>query len=345
MSIKILIIGGTGNISTGITRLLIENGYEVTLYNRGNKTIEGVKTIRGDRTDYTAFEAQMSEAGSFDCVIDMVAYHPDDVRSAIRAFGGRIEQYIFCSTVDVYTKPARSYPIREDAERKPNPEFTYAYNKVLCEQILEEAYTQNKFQLTIIRPAATYNDSSYPISFLGSGNNLLKRIEDGKPIIVLGDGTSLWVSSHRDDVARAFVGAIGNPKVYGKAYNVTGDEAISWQTYYQTIGEVMEAPGLRLVCIPADLLVDIVPQCEWCMFNFRFSNVFDNTLAKRDLGYKYTITWQEGVKRMIAYHRKNRDIAYSPENHLYDILLERLEKMKGNLREEMRLLKSGGSCG
>jgi len=335
VSIKVLIIGGTGNISTGITRLLLENGYDVTLYNRGNTTIEGVKTIRGDRTDYSAFESQMSEAGSFDCLIDMVAYHTDDVRSAIRAFGGKVEQYIFCSTVDVYTKPARSYPVKEDAERKPDPKFTYAYNKALCEQILEEAYEQNKFQLTIIRPAATYNDSSYPISFLGSGSNLLKRIEDGKPITVLGDGTSLWVSSHRDDVAIAFVGAIGNSKAYGRGYNVTGDEVISWQTYYQIVAEVMKAPGLKLVCIPADLLVDIVPQCEWCMLNFRFSNLFDNTLAKKDLGYEYTITWQEGVKCMIAYHRERGEIVNSPEDHLYDVLVERFGEMKSKLKNEM----------
>lgn len=334
MSIKVLIIGGTGNISTGITRLLLENGYDVTLYNRGNTTIEGVKTIRGDRTDYSNFESQMSEAGSFDCVIDMVAYHPDDIRSAIRAFGGEVGEYIFCSTVDVYTKPAKRYPVKEEAERKPDPKFTYAYNKALCEQILEEAYEQKKFQLTIIRPAATYNDSSYPISFLGSSSNLLKRIEDGKPIILLGDGTSLWVSSHRDDVAVAFVGAIGNSKAYGRAYNVTGDEVISWRTYYQTIAEVLKAPGLKLVCIPADLLVNIMPQCEWSgvMLNFRFSNVFDNTLAKKDLGYEYIITWQEGVKRMIAYHRERGEIVNLPEDHLYDVLIERFEEMKSKLK-------------
>ena len=129
---KVLIIGGTGLISTAITRCLIERGDAVTLYNRGQTDAdlpEGYNTITGNRRDYSAFEAQMAEAGNFDAVIDMIGFGPADIESAIRAFRGNIGQFICCSTVDVYTKPARRYPIREDAERQPMQSFPYAYNK------------------------------------------------------------------------------------------------------------------------------------------------------------------------------------------------------------------------
>ena len=126
---KILIIGGTGNISTPITQALIERGDEVVLYNRGSAPVQGARQITGDRTDYARFEEQLAQEGWFDCVIDMVAYAPEDARSVVRAFHGRIGQYIFCSTVDVYTRPAPGYPIHEGFERRPNPDFEYASHK------------------------------------------------------------------------------------------------------------------------------------------------------------------------------------------------------------------------
>jgi nucleoside-diphosphate-sugar epimerase len=219
-----LIIGGTGTISTAITRRLLADGADLTLYNRGNTLVPGAKVINGNRYDHSTFEAQMAEAGSFDCVIDMIAYHPGDVRSAIRAFAGRVAQYIFCSTVDVYVKAPQRYPIREDHPRGAVPEFQYAYQKVECELAHEEAAAGGAFALTILRPAATYQDTWTPIPLIGSGLAWLKRVRDGKPVIVLGDGSSFWTSSHRDDVGPVFAEAAGNPQTYGKAYNVTGDE-------------------------------------------------------------------------------------------------------------------------
>lgn len=149
---RVLVIGGTGLISTSITRYLVERGDEVTLYNRGRRAADipgDARRILGDRTEYGVFEAQMAEAGLYDAVIDMVAFQPEDVESAIRAFGGRVGQYVFCSTVDVYTKPARYYPVREDAERQPSPTFPYAYRKAQCERILEAAHARGDFQVTI----------------------------------------------------------------------------------------------------------------------------------------------------------------------------------------------------
>gem|GEM_PF-1012203 len=247
---KILIIGGTGNISTAITRILVARGDDVTLYNRGQTQVDipgDYKTVVGDRYAHAAFEAQMAEAGSFDCVIDMIGYAPQDVASAVRAFGGRVGQYIFCSTVDVFTKPARRYPVIEGDECQPSPTFPYAYNKALCENILWDAHQRGDLALTIIRPAQTYNDGHCPIALIGPGPHFLSRVRQGKPILILGDGTSFWVAAHRDDVGPAFVNAIDNPKALGKAYNVTGDEWMTWEQYYRTVAKVMDAPPLNLV--------------------------------------------------------------------------------------------------
>ncbi|RPJ50853.1 MAG: NAD-dependent epimerase/dehydratase family protein [Chloroflexi bacterium] len=333
---NILIIGGTGIISTPITRMLIERGEQVTLFNRGNHPIPGARQVIGDRGDYLHFEQQMAEAGSFDCVIDMVAYHPDDAHRVTRAFKGRIGQYIFCSTVDVFTKPAPYYPIREGFPRSADPAFEYAYNKVLCEQVLEEASAAGDFPLTILRPAATYNDACAPISLLGSGTALLKRIRQGSPVIVLGDGNSFWASSHSYDVAVAFVNAVGNPRSVGKDYNVTGDEWMTWRNYFDTARKVLSAPPIQFVPIPAGLLARITHgAANWSDWNFKFNNIFDNTAAKTELGYRYTISWEEGVRRMVAYHDARGSINTASADPLYDRVIEVFLKHVESMEQEL----------
>jgi nucleoside-diphosphate-sugar epimerase len=339
MEMKILIIGGTGNISTAITRILVARGDDVTLYNRGQTHVDipgDYKAIVGDRYAHAAFEAQMAEAGPFDCAIDMIGYAPQDVASAVRAFGGRVGQYIFCSTVDVFTKPARRYPVTEGGECQPSPTFPYAYNKALCENILWDAHQRGDLALTIIRPAQTYNDSHCPIALIGPGPHFLSRVHQGKPILILGDGTSFWVAAHRDDVGPAFVNAIDNPKALGKAYNVTGDEWMTWEQYYRTVAKVMSAPPLNLVHIPTDLLGRMTPQAaEWCVENFHYNNLFDNTAAKTDLGFRYTISWEEGVRRMVAWHDARGEIDDCPAYPLYDQIISVWQRLSDRAVNEL----------
>ncbi|NJN82359.1 MAG: NAD-dependent epimerase/dehydratase family protein [Caldilineaceae bacterium] len=169
---KILIVGGTGLISTAITRVLVERGEEVTHYNRGaspTQLADSPPTIRGDRKAFAEFEAQMADAGPFDCVIDMVGFTPAEAESAVRAFRGRTDHFIFCSTIDVYNKPASRYPVREDEGRQPRASFPYAYDKAICERIFEEAHSRGDFPVTIIRPAYTY----------GEGRGLLHTFRGG----------------------------------------------------------------------------------------------------------------------------------------------------------------------
>jgi len=290
--VRILIIGGTGLISTPLTHFLLEQGDDVTLYNRGatpSRVPAGTNMITGDRQQYMTFENQMHDTGYFDCVIDMVGYAPSDAESVVRAFKGRVGQFIFCSTVDVYRKPATRYPY---TEAEPYGGLNdYSRNKVICEKTLLEAHVDGAFPVTIIRPAYTYGESRGVLYPVGSGGAYLDRICQGKPIIVHGDGSSLWVACHIDDVARAFVKAIGNTQTFGKSYHTTGEEWMTWDQYHQGVAEALGAPSPKFVHIPTDMLVKIAPERAVSVAdNFQFNNIFDNTAAHRDLGFRYTIS-------------------------------------------------------
>ena len=331
---KILIIGGTGLISTAITRFLVERGENVTIYNRGKQAsdIPEVKKIIGDRKDYPAFEAQMKEAGYFDCVIEMIGFVPEETESDVRAFKGRTGQFIFCSTIDTYTKPAKRYPITESAERQPSPKFPYAFNKGKCERVLEEAHQRGDFPVTIIRPAHTYGEGRGLVHPFAGGNHFFDRIRKGKPIIIHGDGSSLWSACHRDDVGRAFTEAVGNEKTFGKSYHVTSEELMTWDQYHQGIAEAMGAPTPKIVHIPTDLLRKVFPNtAEWCAENFQFNNIFDNTAAHSDLKLRYTISWIEGVKRVVNWLDAHGQIENSDNHPFYDRVISVWEQLGENM--------------
>jgi nucleoside-diphosphate-sugar epimerase len=336
---KVLVIGGTGLISTAITRFLVEHGDDVTIYNRGKRVEEvpdNVKRIVGDRQDYPIFKNQIAKMGKFDCVIDMICFLPEEAEKAVRIFKDRTKQYIFCSTVDVYTKPAKKYPVTEDAEKKPQKSFSYAFNKAACERIFFNADRNNDFSLTIIRPAYTYGEGAGILHTFGWGTYFLDRIRKGKPVIVHGDGTSFWVACHRDDVARAFVGAVGNENAFGKAYHVTGEEWMTWNSYHHKVAEAMKIPLPSLIHIPTDLLRNIAPkQAEWCAENFQFNNMFDNKAAKADLGFKYTIPWVEGVRRAVDWLEKHGGLENSDNFPFYDRIIEAWQKHVENMKSQL----------
>ena len=337
---KVLIVGGTGLISTGITRQLVARGDEVTLYTRGQREADvpdGVERITGDRNEFAWFEVQMTEAGPWDCVIDMVCFSPEQAESAIRAFAGRTAQYLFCSTVDVYTKPAARYPVREDAERVPSPSFPYAYDKAKCERLFEEAHARGGFALTTIRPAWTYGEGGAILHTFGWSTYYLDRLRKGKPIIIHGDGTSFWAACHRDDVARAFVGAVGNEGAFGKGYHAAGEEWLTWNAYHHVVAEALGAPAPTLVHIPTDLLGRVAPKAaEWCVENFSFNNVFDNTSARADLGFEYTIPFAEGARRVIRWLEARGRFENSDNYPFYDQIVESWERLGSDMARELQ---------
>lgn len=328
-------IGGTGLISTPMTRFLVERGIEVTHYNRSQRQAappHGVRQITGDRTDYAAFEARMQTAGAFDCVIDMICYEPEDVRSLIRAFAGRVPHLIVCSTVDVYHKPPLRYPITEAAPFGP-ASWDYAQKKAQIEVLLNEAHTRGDFAVTVLRPAFTYGEGRGLVHSFGGRTTYFDRMRKGKPIIVHGDGRSLWVSCHADDVARAFVEAAGNPRTFGRSYHVTGDEWMTWNDYHRTVAEVIGAPTPPLIHIPSELLAKVVPKrAGICAVNFQYNNIFDNTAARTDLNFLCTIPFREGVRRIVAWLDAHDKIENSDNDPLEDQVIAAWQKLTGHLQ-------------
>lgn len=342
---KVLIVGGTGNISTPITELLLERGDEVTLVNRGKSDdssnvqsarLDRLHRITADRKSYSEFERAMRSSGTFDAVIDMVCFLEEEAESAIRAFRGITNQYVFCSTVDVYSKNAKRYPIVEDDERRPLLSFPYAYQKAKCEERLIEADRRGDFKLTIIRPAATYSNGGPIHSFRGGTYNL-DRIEKGKPIILHGDGMSIWSACHSIDVARAFVNALGNPKAYGNAYHVTGEEWMTWNYYWQCAADAVGSPLPELVHIPTDLLIAIAPDlASWAKENFQHNNIFDNSRAREDLGFRYTVRWKDGIRAAVEHLRANGPFEDSAKYPWYDRIIEVWKRHSAQMIEELK---------
>jgi len=334
---NILIIGGTGLISTAISRQLLQAGHDLTLYNRGQtppRLPEGYHLIQGDRDDFKAFERQMAEAGPFDCVIDMICFRPEQAECDIRAFIGRAGQLIFCSTVDVYTKPPATFPVVESQARHALSD--YGRDKAKCEDIFMEAHQDGQFPVTIIRPAHTYGEGGNIIHTFGWGTAFLDRLRNGKPIIVHGDGEALWVSCHIDDVARAFVNAMGNQKAYGKAYHVTGEEWQTWNQYHERLAEAIGAPEPKIVHIPADILVRIAPEHTMTTYlNFQYTNIMDNSAAKSDLDFRYTIDWQTGAKRTYDWLVEHDRIDDWQSFPLYDRVIESYKQQCNELVAEL----------
>lgn len=333
---KVLMIGGTGLISTGITRLLLDRGDQVTHFNRGKRSqeFEGrVVTLLGDRYDHADFEARMAEQPHFDCVIDMIGYDPEDVRSLLRAFGGKTGHLLFCSTVDVYAHPASTYPVKESEPFRPTA-WDYAQKKAVCERILWDWYEREQQPFTVIRPVHTYGEQGAVLHSFGGSSYHLDRLVKGRPIIVHGDGSSLWSAVHRDDAAPAFVNALGNPVAYGRSYHLPGDECITWNQYHEIVAAALGAPAPQCVHIPTDLLAALDRRAYITSINFRYNNCFDPAAAKADLGYRYRTSIAEGARQIYDWHVTHGRLVNSDEVPEDDRILAAWERLRGSLVQE-----------
>jgi nucleoside-diphosphate-sugar epimerase len=319
----VLFIGGTGLISTAIARQLIAQGHQVTCYNRGkseSRLEDGTyEVILGDRKDVGTFEATFADK-TYDVVVDMVAFHPDDTKSAIRAFSGRCGQFIHCSTVCVYSGPPITIPTPE-TEPFHSP-GGYGKNKAECEKLLMAAFSESEFPATIMRPSHSYGEGGLLIRPFGPAESHIARLRTGLPVIVPGDGTNLWASCHVDDVARGFIGVMGNKKTYGEAYNITGDEYMTWNTY----GEIVAAAAggtYNPIFIPTDILVQVAPHYSGGTKDiFAWPSIFDNRKIKAHTDYSgQLIPLSEGASRTIDWGDANSKNAPVKENEFEDQLI------------------------
>ncbi len=319
---NILFIGGTGLISTSIARQLLGDGHQVTLFNRGqtpSRLPSGAQEIVGDRKDYATFEQTFADK-TYDVVVDMVAFHPDDSASAIRAFAGRCGQFIHCSTVCVVSGPVAQIPT---TETEPYHSIgTYGQNKIACEQMLLQAYANDKFPATIMRPSHSYGEGGSLLRAFGPGDTFVDKLRKGKPIIVHGDGQGVWASCHVDDVARGFVAVMQNPKCLGQIYNITGDEWMTWDELHCQTALVVGGT-FQPVHIPADVLYKAAPSMAGGTWEiFAWPSVFDNSKLKRDTDYTgQTISFQDGLRRTLQWLEANGKLKDSTDGDYEDQLI------------------------
>ncbi|WP_418886555.1 NAD-dependent epimerase/dehydratase family protein [Halapricum desulfuricans] len=319
----VLILGGTGLISTAITRQLDATGHDVTVCNRGESDAaipESVDHVRADRFG-DEFPARVSGTDP-EVVIDMLCFSESDAELAIEAFEDRIDQYVLTSTIDVYRRPVESNPVTESAPRRP-PTSDYGARKANAEDAIRAAHDRGAFAATIVRPWTTYgpHGNGNLCHTFGVDTTYLRRLRDGEPIVVHGDGTGLWGPTHRRDVAGAYVGAVGNRAAYGEAYNVTAEGVPTWNEYYRTLADALGAPEPELVHVPTDVLLEIAPEkTDFLADHGRYSTTFDTEKARRDLGYEQSISLERGAREVIAY-LEERDAITSEDDAFIDALV------------------------
>ena len=313
---KILFIGGTGNISTPSSRLAIKKGIDLYHLNRGTSkvNIEGIKTIMGDINKPE--ELTELKKHNWDVVVNWIAFTAEDMERDIKLFKGKTKQYIFISSASCYQTPLR-YPFITESTPLYNNLWDYSNNKIKCEDRLMKAYREEGFPITIVRPSYTY-DTVIPIAIGGFKEyTTADRIIKGKPIIIHGDGTSLWTLTHSDDFAKGFVGLLGLTQAIGHAFHITSDEILSWNMIYKILADSL-GYELNSVHIASDFICKIEPSFTGTLLADKSESViFDNTKIKTFVpGFKATIPFAEGIKRTLKWLDENPNMkVVNPEKN------------------------------
>ena len=306
---KILIIGGTGTISSAITRQLVAGGHELWLINRGTRTAslpEGVKLVTGDINNHPDEVVAKLGSEQFDAVCEFIGFVPSQVERDIRIFSGRTRQYVFISSASAYNKPVRNHIITEGTSLA-NPYWEYSRNKIACEELLMKAYRDAGFPVTIVRPSHTYCERAVPVSVHGPKGSwqVLKRMLEGKRVIVHGDGSSLWTLTWNEDFARGFIGLLGNPKAIGEAFQIMSDESLTWNQIYQTVADALGVE-FKPYYVSSSYLAQVSPK-EWdfegnLLGDKAATVVFDCSKLKQAVpGFCATTRFDQGVRRAVAH--------------------------------------------
>lgn len=302
---KALFIGGTGTISTHVVALAQQRGWEITLLNRGSKKVpEGTRSIIADINDEEAVAKAIANE-NYDVVAQFIGYTAEDVQRDIRLFRNKTKQYIFISSASAYQKPLADYRITESTPLS-NPYWQYSRNKIEAEEVLMSAYRADGFPITIVRPSHTYNGTKPPVCVHGSKGNwqILKRILDGKPVIIPGDGTSLWTLTHSKDFAKGYVGLMANPHAIGNAFHITTDESMTWNQIYQTIADALGKP-LNALHIPSDFLARHGENYDFkgeLLGDKASTVVFDNSKIKRLVpDFVCNISMADGLRQAVQF--------------------------------------------
>ncbi|MFZ0829452.1 MAG: SDR family oxidoreductase [Verrucomicrobiia bacterium] len=300
---KVLFIGGTGFISTSVSRLALAKGIDLHLLNRGlqKRDLSGARSLIADIHQPDQARAALGDL-KFDAVVDWVAYTPEDIERDLALFRGRTKQFIFISSASAYQKPPGHHVIRESTPLH-NPYWDYSRNKIACEDRLTRAYREEGFPVTIVRPSLTYGDANFPIALGGWGcYTLADRMKKGRPIIVHGDGSSLWVVTHAEDFAKGFLGLVGNAQALGEAFHITSDEVLTWNQIYETIADALGVKA-NLIHMASDFIARVSPPLTGPLLGDKaWSVVFDNRKIKEFVpGFQAVIPFRDGISRTLAW--------------------------------------------
>ena len=325
---KALFIGGTGTISMAITRSLATNpDWELYLLNRGSRESElpaGVHTIHADINN-EAEAAKALEGLTFDCVCDFIAFVPSQLERDYRLFAGKTKQFMFISSASAYQKPLADYKITESTPLV-NPYWEYSRNKIACEEYLMKMHRENGFPVTIIRPSHTYDERNLPVGAHGDKGSwqVVKRMMEGKPVIVHGDGTTLWTVTHNTDFAKAFIGLMGNIHAIGESYHITSDESVTWNQIYRIVADELGV-DFKPYYVPSDFLhkVGKYDFAGALLGDKANTVVFDNSKIKRAVpDFVCTVRADQGLRRTIRHMLAHPELQV--EDPEYDVWCDKV---------------------
>jgi nucleoside-diphosphate-sugar epimerase len=327
---KVLFIGGTGNISSSVSKLAIEKGIDLYHLNRGNRpSIEGVKDIIADIRNVEQAKKVLSNH-EWDTVVNWIAFTQEDISRDFELFVGKVGQYIFISSASVYQKPPLNPIITESTPLK-NPYWKYSRDKIACEDFLTNLFREHDFPMTIVRPSHTYN-TVIPVTLGGwEEYTVVDRIRKGLPIVVQGDGTSLWTETHADDFAKGFVGLMDNQHAIGEAFHITSDEVLSWNQIYQSLAHAIGYKA-KIVHIPSETICDYADKHNFpsergnLLGDKSHCAIFDNSKIKRFVpDYLATISFSEGIKRTVEWFEAvpSRMVVKAETNRFLDELIRK----------------------
>jgi len=302
---KTLFIGGTGIISTACAELAVQRGLDLTLLNRAQrKHIPGTKQIVADISDVDATKTALGDR-SWDVIVDFISFHPDDLEKRLKIFRGKVGQFIFISSASAYQKPVNDYLVTESTPLV-NPFWDYSRDKIACEEYLVGELRENGFPATIVRPSFTYGETVIPVS-LNSWQRpytVVDRMRKGLPVVVQGDGTSLWQLTHNMDFARGLLGLLGHQGSIGHAFHITSDEVLNWNQIYTATAEAAGVSDLRIVHIASDFIAACWPDRAGGLHGDKSASVvLDNSKIKRFVpDFVATRRYRDGINRSIAWY-------------------------------------------
>ncbi len=301
-ALRVLFIGGSGVISSACAQSAIEHGIDLWVLNRGKTGLRPPPpeaTVRhADVRDPAEVRTALGDT-SFDAVVDWVAFTPEHVQADIELFRGRARQYVFISSASAYQTPPARVPVTESTPLR-NPFWRYSRDKIACEDLLVRAYREQGFPATIVRPSHTYDQTLVPLE---GGWTAVARMRAGKPVVVHGDGTSLWTLTHHRDFAAGFVPLLGHPRTLGEAFHITSDDVLTWD---QIAGALAAAAGCTadIVHVTSDAIAAADP--EWgagLLGDKAHSMVFDNSKLRSVVpGYRAVIPFEQGAREIVAWH-------------------------------------------